>query len=61
MDYKQLTLSLMTKFPNLKPWEIIKLNKYFVEYIRELAEKIGIDTIKEYKRTSKLIQKYKQN
>lgn len=60
MNYKQLVLNLLTKFPNLKPREVIKLNKYFVEYIRELAEKVGIDTIKEYKRTSKLIQKYKQ-
>ena len=58
MDYKAIILKLLKKFPELKWWEMIKLNRYFLEYARLLAEKVGIDTIKEYKRTSKLINIY---
>jgi len=59
MNYKAQVLNLLLNFPTLKPRQIIKLNRYFVEYARELAEAVGIDTIKEYKRTSKLIEKYR--
>lgn len=58
MDYKTQVLELLTRFISLKPREVIKLNRYFTEYARQLAEKNGIDTIKEYKRTSKLIKLY---
>lgn len=58
MDYKQIVLKLLKKFPRIRTWEVIKLNRYFLEYARSLAELNGIDTIKEYKRTSKLIDKY---
>lgn len=37
---------------------MIKLNRYFIEYARQLADKNNIDTIKEYKWTSKLIKIY---
>lgn len=59
MDYKKETIKLLTKFPKLKLWEMIKLNRYFLEYARGIAEANGIDTIKEYRWTSKLIEKYK--
>jgi hypothetical protein len=59
MDYKKETIQLLTKFPKLKLWEMIKLNRYFLEYARGIAEANGIDTIKEYRWTSKLIEKYK--
>ena len=59
MDYKQETLKLLTRFPKLKLWEMIKLNRYFLEYARGIAEANDIDTIKEYRWTSKLIEKYK--
>lgn len=58
MDYKAIIINLMADFPSLKPWQMIKLNRYFIEYARELADKNKIDTIKEYKRTSKLIKLY---
>lgn len=58
MNFKELIKPMIKSFPYLKPREMIKLNKYFLEYARELASKNGIDTIKEYKRTSKLIELY---
>jgi len=58
MDYKKEILKIIVRFPYIKPWEMIKLNRYFLEYARQLAETAGIDTIKEYKRTSKLIKHY---
>jgi hypothetical protein len=58
MNFKQEVIDLLSKFPLIKPREMIKLNRYFIEYTRELAEKCWLDTIKEYKRTSKLIKIY---
>ena len=55
MNYKEKVIKLLDKFPAISPMDLVRLDKYYIEYLRELAKKAGIDPEKEYKWTNKLI------
>lgn len=58
MNYKEKVIKLLEKFPNFSPIQLIKLERYYVEYLRELAIKNGVDPDREYKWTNKVIKMY---
>lgn len=57
-DFKTKVIKLLEKFPIISPMDLVRLDKYYVEYLRELAKKNWIDPEREYKWTNKVIKIY---
>lgn len=58
MDYKWIIKTYLEQIPDIKPRELVRFSKYYIEYLRVLAKSNWIDPTKEYRWTNKVIEIY---